>query len=69
MAEWSVADRQMRYGANEMRIPVKSVGRLVFDEMWHPFYVFQVGATWRCAWVRPATRSRGRACAHIEVLA
>ncbi len=31
----------MRYGANEMRIPVKSVALLVFDEMWHPFYVFQ----------------------------
>ncbi|KIZ00480.1 hypothetical protein MNEG_7481 [Monoraphidium neglectum] len=41
VAEWSVADRQMRYGANEMRIPVKGVARLVFDEMWHPFYVFQ----------------------------
>ena len=43
VAEWSVADRQMRYGGNEMRVPVKGVGRLVFDEMWHPFYVFQGG--------------------------
>jgi hypothetical protein len=42
VAEWSVPDRQMRYGANEMRIPVKSVFKLIFDEMWHPFYVFQV---------------------------
>jgi hypothetical protein len=31
----------MRYGANEMAIPVKSIPTLVFDEMWHPFYVFQ----------------------------
>jgi hypothetical protein len=43
VADWSVDDRQMRYGANEMRIPVKSVAALIFDEMWHPFYVFQVG--------------------------
>jgi cation-transporting ATPase 13A3/4/5 len=39
--EWDVADRQLRYGANEMRIPVKSIAALVADEMWHPFYVFQ----------------------------
>ena len=24
-----------------MPIPVKSIPALVFDEMWHPFYVFQ----------------------------
>lgn len=24
-----------------MRIPVKSLASLVFDEMWHPFYFFQ----------------------------
>lgn len=31
-----------------MAIPVKSIPMLIFDEMWHPFYVFQVrvwGAT------------------------
>jgi len=43
VADWSVDDRQMRYGPNEMRIPVKGVAKLIFDEMWHPFYVFQVG--------------------------
>lgn len=26
-----------------MAIPVKSIPMLIFDEMWHPFYVFQVG--------------------------
>lgn len=31
----------MHYGANEMRIPVKSLGTLIHNEMWHPFYVFQ----------------------------
>ena len=30
-----------RYGTYEMPIPVKSIPALVFDEMWHPFYVFQ----------------------------
>ena len=30
-----------RYGSNEMPIPVKSIPQLIFDEMWHPFYVFQ----------------------------
>lgn len=39
--EWQLAERQQRYGTNEMRIPVKGVGALVADEMWHPFYVFQ----------------------------
>jgi hypothetical protein len=24
-----------------MRIPVRSIAGLVFDEMWHPFYCFQ----------------------------
>ena len=38
---WDLADRQLRYGTNEMKIPVKSVLELVYDEMWHPFYVFQ----------------------------
>lgn len=33
--------RARRYGANEMAIPVKSLGSIIFDEMWHPFYVFQ----------------------------
>jgi hypothetical protein len=47
VADWSVEDRQMRYGTNEMRIPVKSVAKLIFDEMWHPFYVFQVGRAGR----------------------
>lgn len=39
--EWQLAERQQRYGTNEMRIPVKGVAALVADEMWHPFYVFQ----------------------------
>lgn len=46
-ADWSPADRSLRYGSNEMRIPVKSVPALIFDEMWHPFYVFQVRC---CCW-------------------
>lgn len=33
-----------RYGANEMRIPVKSLPMLIFEEMWHPFYCFQAGS-------------------------
>lgn len=39
--EWQLTDRQQRYGANEMAIPVKSIVSLIADEMWHPFYVFQ----------------------------
>jgi magnesium-transporting ATPase (P-type) len=39
--EWQLAERQQRYGTNEMRVPVKGVAALVADEMWHPFYVFQ----------------------------
>ncbi|KAG2500541.1 hypothetical protein HYH03_001317 [Edaphochlamys debaryana] len=40
-AEWDLGERQLRYGTNEMAIPVKSIFTLIFDEMWHPFYVFQ----------------------------
>jgi hypothetical protein len=39
--EWDLLDRQMRYGTNEMAIPVASMPSLIFAEMWHPFYVFQ----------------------------
>ncbi|EFJ40236.1 hypothetical protein VOLCADRAFT_108270 [Volvox carteri f. nagariensis] len=39
--EWDLGERQLRYGKNEMAIPVKSIPMLVFHEMWHPFYVFQ----------------------------
>ncbi|GFR50065.1 hypothetical protein Agub_g12207, partial [Astrephomene gubernaculifera] len=39
--EWDLEERQLRYGTNEMSIPVKSIPMLIFDEMWHPFYVFQ----------------------------
>ncbi|PNW86612.1 hypothetical protein CHLRE_02g093700v5 [Chlamydomonas reinhardtii] len=39
--EWDLGGRQLRYGTNEMAIPVKSIPMLIFDEMWHPFYVFQ----------------------------
>ncbi|GLC61164.1 hypothetical protein PLESTB_001725200 [Pleodorina starrii] len=39
--QWDLAERQLRYGTNEMAIPVKSIPMLVFNEMWHPFYVFQ----------------------------
>ncbi|KAG2425624.1 hypothetical protein HYH02_014997 [Chlamydomonas schloesseri] len=39
--DWDLGERQLRYGTNEMAIPVKSIPMLIFDEMWHPFYVFQ----------------------------
>ncbi|GIL93414.1 hypothetical protein Vretifemale_20808 [Volvox reticuliferus] len=39
--EWDLGERQLRYGKNEMMIPVKSIPMLIFHEMWHPFYVFQ----------------------------
>jgi len=39
--DMDVADREMRYGTNEMLIPVQSVPMLIFNEMWHPFYCFQ----------------------------
>ncbi|GIL56505.1 hypothetical protein Vafri_11862 [Volvox africanus] len=39
--EWDLGERQLRYGKNEMTIPVKSIPMLIFHEMWHPFYVFQ----------------------------
>ncbi len=38
---WDLIDRQMRYGSNEMAIPVTTIPQLIFTEMWHPFYVFQ----------------------------
>lgn len=38
------AERAVRYGSNEMEIPVKSIPKLIFEEMWHAFYVFQVGS-------------------------
>jgi cation-transporting ATPase 13A3/4/5 len=31
-----------RYGTNQMEIPVKSILRLISEEMWHPFYCAQV---------------------------
>jgi hypothetical protein len=31
----------MRYGSNEMAIPITSIPMIIFKEMWHPFYVFQ----------------------------
>lgn len=39
-AGW-LPERQLHYGTNEMRVPVKSVPALALSEMWHPFYVFQ----------------------------
>ena len=37
----ALAWRRLRYGANAMVVPVRPLASLVFDEMWHPFYVFQ----------------------------
>lgn len=39
--EWQLTERQLRYGTNDMAIPVQGILALVADEMWHPFYVFQ----------------------------
>jgi cation-transporting P-type ATPase 13A2 len=39
--EWERADRHALYGANELKIPVKSPLELLAEEMIHPFYVFQ----------------------------
>lgn len=33
-----------------MKIPVKSIGALIFHEMWHPFYVFQYASIIICEW-------------------
>lgn len=29
------------YGRNEMQLELKSPGQLVWEEMWHPYFVFQ----------------------------
>lgn len=33
----------LKYGKNDIDIPVKSIPTLLIEEIIHPFYVFQVG--------------------------
>lgn len=38
---WDLWEREVQYGANQMKIPVKSLSEIIYSAMWHPFYVFQ----------------------------
>lgn len=68
---WDLLDRQMRYGSNEMAIPITSIPMIIFKEMWHPFYVFQYFAViiWIVGgWHSLAGLDAGRLQAHCLLL-